>query len=54
MIARMFYRHRLPQLMEELRHFPAVALPGPRQAGKTTLALEGAKSLPGISSIYLE
>lgn len=50
----MFYRHRLPQLTEELQHFPAVALLGPRQAGKTTLALEVAKSLPGISSIYLD
>ena len=47
----MFSRHLLPVLAEELRHSPAVALLGPRQSGKTTLALEAAKSIP---SIYLD
>jgi len=47
----MFVRRLLPQLTEELQHSPAVALLGPRQAGKTTLALEAAKSIP---SIYLD
>lgn len=56
-IARMFSRHLLTQLTEELQHFPAVALLGPRQVGKTTLALEVAKTLPGATStasIYLD
>lgn len=35
-------------LGEELRHSPAVALLGPRQVGKTTLALELAKQIPHI------
>jgi predicted AAA+ superfamily ATPase len=47
----MFIRHLLPLLTEELQHSPAVALLGPRQSGKTTLALEAAKSIP---SIYLD
>jgi len=47
----MFQRHLLPLLTEELQHTPAVALLGPRQSGKTTLALEAAKTLP---SIYLD
>lgn len=47
----MFSRRILPQLTEELQHAPAVALLGPRQSGKTTLALEVAKTLP---SIYLD
>lgn len=47
----MFSRRLLPQLTEELQHAPAVALLGPRQSGKTTLALEVAKTLP---SIYLD
>jgi hypothetical protein len=34
-----------------LRHSPAVVLLGPRQTGKTTLALEIAKQQPAI---YLE
>lgn len=38
-------------LLEALGQFPAVALLGPRQAGKTTLALEIAK---GIDAIYLD
>ena len=53
-IARMFSRRLLPQLIDELHHFPAVALLGPRQVGKTTLALEIAKALPEGSSIYLD
>jgi predicted AAA+ superfamily ATPase len=47
----MFTRSILPQLMEEIQNSPAVALLGPRQSGKTTLALEAAKSIP---SIYLD
>lgn len=47
----MFTRHLLPLLMDELQHSPAVALLGPRQSGKTTLALQAAKSIP---SIYLD
>ncbi|MCY1164053.1 hypothetical protein D9M73_39260 [compost metagenome] len=47
----MFSRSILAQLTDELQHSPAVALLGPRQVGKTTLALEAAKSIP---SIYLD
>ncbi|WP_394788830.1 ATP-binding protein [Rhodoferax sp.] len=47
----MFRRHLLPLLVEELQHSPAVALLGPRQVGKTTLALEAAQTIP---SIYLD
>jgi predicted AAA+ superfamily ATPase len=47
-IAWMFSRLLLPKLTEELQHSPAVALLGPRQVGKTTLALEVAKAIPGI------
>lgn len=47
----MFSRHLLAQLAEELQHSPAVSLLGPRQVGKTTLALEVAKVIP---SIYLD
>ena len=47
----MFSRFLLPQLADELRHSPAVALLGPRQVGKTTLALEVAKA---FSSVYLD
>ena len=47
----MFDRHLLPLLTEELHHTPAIALLGPRQVGKTTLALEVAKN---TSSIYLD
>ncbi len=47
----MFTRHLLPRISDELQHSPAVALLGPRQAGKTTLALEAARSIP---SIYLD
>ncbi len=34
-----------------LKHFPAIALLGPRQAGKTTLAKEIAEERP---SVYLD
>ncbi len=39
-----------PRLEERLRHFPAVALLGPRQVGKTTLALSlfGTKDYPPV------
>ena len=47
----MFSRHLLPQLAEELQFSSAVALLGPRQVGKTTLALEVAKAVP---SLYLD
>ena len=47
----MFNRQILPLLSEGIQNSPAVALLGPRQSGKTTLALEAAKSLP---SIYLD
>ena len=47
----MFTRQLLPHLTEELQHSPAVALLGPRQSGKTTLALQAAKSIP---SNYLD
>jgi len=47
----MFSRRLLPRLAEELQHAPAVALLGPRQAGKTTLALEAAQAIP---SLYLD
>ena len=50
-IVRQLPRHLLAQLAEELQHAPAVALLGPRQVGKTTLALEAAQTLP---SIYLD
>ena len=47
----MFSRTLLQQLTEELSNSPAVALLGPRQTGKTTLALEIAKT---TSAIYLD
>jgi predicted AAA+ superfamily ATPase len=47
----MYKRHLLSQLTDELQHSPAVALLGPRQSGKTTLALEAAQAMP---SIYLD
>jgi len=47
----MFERRLLPLLLDELQHNPAVALLGPRQVGKTTLALEAARSRP---SVYLD
>lgn len=44
-------RHLATQLAAELQYSPAVALLGPRQVGKTTLALAVSK---GIPSIYLD
>ena len=37
-----------PQLLDALAHSPAVALLGPRQSGKTTLALAVAHEQPAI------
>lgn len=47
----MFERQLRSILAEEIQHSPAIALLGPRQVGKTTLALEVAKTIP---SIYLD
>jgi predicted AAA+ superfamily ATPase len=44
----MFKRHLQPLLGEELQFSPAVALLGPRQVGKTTLALEVARNTPHV------
>ena len=44
-------RRLLPKLNEALAEAPAVGLLGPRQAGKTTLAVEVAK---GRASVYLD
>jgi predicted AAA+ superfamily ATPase len=49
----MISRLLTPALIQALAHSPAVALLGPRQAGKTTLALEAAKSI-GRPSLYLD
>jgi hypothetical protein len=49
--ARMIPRRLLPALSSGLAEVPAVALLGPRQAGKTTLALEVARAQP---SVYLD
>ncbi|MER8578487.1 hypothetical protein NKG95_07050 [Mesorhizobium sp. M1423] len=50
-IARMIERRISTELAEMLDSTPAVALFGPRQVGKTTLALEIAERRP---SIYLD
>jgi predicted AAA+ superfamily ATPase len=50
-IARMVYRNLAPQLQYLLSHSPAVVLLGPRQVGKTTLALYIGELQP---SIYLD
>ncbi len=47
----MFDRRLFPVLLAEVDEVPAVALLGPRQAGKTTLALEIASIRP---SVYLD
>ena len=47
----MFLRAIEPRLLLELEGSPAVALLGPRQSGKTTLALEVGRSRP---SLYLD
>lgn len=47
----MYKRELTQKITQWLRHNPAVAILGPRQIGKTTLALEIAKNQP---SIYLD
>jgi predicted AAA+ superfamily ATPase len=49
----MIPRQALSQLQDKLRQAPAVVLLGPRQVGKTTLALEAARTWPQ-PSIYLD
>jgi uncharacterized protein len=49
----MIDRYIYPFVYEHLQQFPAVALLGPRQVGKTTLALQLASNLP-IESTYLD
>ncbi|MHB1013764.1 MAG: hypothetical protein ACYC2W_00595 [Desulfurivibrionaceae bacterium] len=41
----MIERSLAPKLLDAIAHNPAVALLGPRQAGKTTLALEVGQGL---------
>lgn len=48
----MFPRHRRSDLLQLLAEFPAVAILGPRQVGKTTLALEAISDRP--SAVYLD
>ena len=50
-ITRMISRHLQVLVEDRLRHFPAVALLGPRQVGKTTLARVIAA---GTGSLYLD
>jgi hypothetical protein len=47
----MIQRHLQPQLVSLLADYPAVALLGPRQVGKTTLAFKVADA---VNSIYLD
>ncbi len=47
----MISRSLTPQLVDAIAHSPAVALLGPRQAGKTTLALEVGNDL---NALYLD
>ena len=47
-IARMFKRLITEKINNSLQHVPAVALLGPRQVGKTTLALGIAKDRPAV------
>ena len=49
----MIARHAQSQVGELLTRFPAVALLGPRQVGKTTLALEIAEAA-GTQALYLD
>ena len=46
----MIERHITPRLHESLAQFPAVALLGPRQVGKTTLA----KAIAGRDTVFLD
>lgn len=50
----MYDRYAQPFLKQLLAEFPAVAILGPRQVGKTTLALNLAESLPGVQYLDLE
>jgi uncharacterized protein len=50
----MYKRHRLPFLRQLLGEFPAVAILGPRQVGKTTLALELVSDRPSAQYLDLE
>lgn len=50
-IAMMFKRRLCSELIDSINATPAVALLGPRQVGKTTLALEVARTRP---SLYLD
>lgn len=50
----MLNRYSTTRLSQLLAEFPAVAILGPRQVGKTTLALELARSLPAASYLDLE
>ncbi len=52
-IARMIKRHAQDKIMNLLQIFPAVGILGPRQAGKTTLALQIANTLRP-EPIYLD
>ena len=47
----MIRREKYTELKDLLHTFPAVALLGPRQVGKTTLALEVAQD---FTSVYLD
>jgi len=47
----MIQRYLQPQLISSLADYPAVAMLGPRQVGKTTLALKVADA---FNSIYLD
>lgn len=47
----MLNRRLYPEVTERLENIPAVAILGPRQAGKTTLALQLADQRP---SLYLD
>lgn len=51
MITRIIERNIAPGLLEAINHNPAVALLGPRQVGKTTLALAVGQ---GLNALYLD
>lgn len=52
-IARMIHRTTQEEILSLLEDFPAVAILGPRQVGKTTLAEEIAKSI-SPEPLYLD